>query len=227
MTMTKSLHHLSLSSKSWSRTIMPSPAFSTFPFSLPISAVCIFPDASSPAAPRCVTCNQNTKLLSPGCLTTSLQTIPPSLSRVGEEWLFTLKGSFFLPSTLVFLAKSLYLLPLKISVLQFSSANKSVRDTVARALAQQGEAEKTKLAQHGEELVLRSSSMPVFRLLRVWNTVVYSDMCWNDETMGIRWNKRSSHQVLGETLVPMRRVKWVGQSVCTVSIHRCFDYLSG
>lgn len=55
-----------------------------------------------------------------------------------------------------------------------------------RALAQQGEAEKTKLAQRGEDLVLRSSSMPVFRLLRVWNMVVYSDMCWNDETTGIR-----------------------------------------
>lgn len=69
--------------------------------------------------------------------------------------------------------------PLKISVLQFSSANKRVRYTMARALAQQGEAEKPKLTHFGEELVLRSlwELEPVARLLRGWNTVVHSDMC--------------------------------------------------
>lgn len=50
---------------------------------------------------------------------------------------------------------------------------------MARALAQQGEAEKPKLTHFGEELVLRSlwELEPVARLLRGWNTVVHSDMC--------------------------------------------------
>lgn len=43
---------------------------------------------------------------------------------------------------------------------------------MSRTLAQQGEAEKPKLAQYGEELILRSSSVPVAMLLRIWNTVV-------------------------------------------------------